>query len=124
MRHAFSSRSGDEKGEIRMEKLQRIVPFKLSLRKRGKTMFRIRDFAAGLVVGGLVGASTMLFFAPKSGRRMRAKLQHQVGDLREQVAEELEDTEEEVIAQAHRIADEARGKAKDLRRRGRTIFER
>jgi gas vesicle protein len=107
-----------------MGKLYRKMPLELSFRKGGNTMLRIRDFAAGVVVGALAGAGTMLFFAPRSGKRMRAKLQHQVEDLREQLAEELEDREEEVLAQAHRVAAGARGTAQELRRRGQGMLER
>lgn len=87
-------------------------------------MLRLRDFMTGVVIGGLAGAGIMLLFAPRSGKRMRAKLQHQVEELREQLAEELEDTEEEVLAQAHRIAAGARGTAEEMRRRGQEMLDR
>jgi gas vesicle protein len=80
-------------------------------------------FLSGLFLGGLAGAGAMLLLAPRSGKRTRARIQHQVEDLRDQVTEGMEDAEEEVLAQARRVAANVRGKMKEMQHGGHVLFE-
>jgi gas vesicle protein len=81
-------------------------------------MAQLKGFLSGLFVGALLGAVTMWLMAPKSGKRTRANLYHQYDELRDQVMDGIEETEEQIVAQANRIAKDARSKMKDLRHRG------
>lgn len=49
-------------------------------------------FAAGLVVGVLLGAGIALLFAPERGSRTRSQLSRRLRRLREEAADELERT--------------------------------
>lgn len=84
---------------------------------------RIKDFMAGLFVGGLAGAMTALLFAPKSGKRTRAQFQHQFMDLRDQITEAVEDAEDDALRRAHKATAKARHKVGDLQHRGQAIFD-
>ncbi len=79
---------------------------------------QIMSFVSGLFVGAIAGAGVMFLFAPRAGRHTRARLQHQVDELREQVIEGFEDTEEDVLTQAQRVTANLREKAKELQHRG------
>ncbi|RDU36173.1 YtxH domain-containing protein [Neobacillus piezotolerans] len=46
-----------------------------------------KDFLTGAVIGGLIGAATALFLAPKSGRELREKVSGQAVALKERTAQ-------------------------------------
>lgn len=71
-----------------------------------------------LVIGGLIGAGTMLFLAPQSGRKMRANLAHKTQELREQTADTLKGAVEQVKSKGYDIKDGARDKAGNLQHQG------
>lgn len=48
-------------------------------------------FAAGLIIGALVGASAALLMAPDTGRGTRRRLQRRFHKLRDEAASELRD---------------------------------
>ena len=83
---------------------------------------RVPPFAAGflggLLIGGIAGAGTMLLMAPRSGKRTRARLQHQYDALRDEVTEKFEDVEEDAVEQARHVANNVRGKMRELRHAG------
>jgi gas vesicle protein len=66
-------------------------------------------FLGGLLVGGLAGAVTMLFVAPQSGKRTRAKIQQRSIELREQTTDAVED----VLAQTRHKARQMRASVHD-----------
>ena len=80
-------------------------------------------FVAGLLVGGLVGAGTMLLLAPQSGEKTLAKLQHDGGELRDQVTETLQDAVKEARGTAQRITARVQEQAKELRQRGQDLLD-
>jgi gas vesicle protein len=71
-----------------------------------------------LVIGGLIGAGTMLFLAPQSGRRLRANLQKKTVELRDHTVETVKDTVEQVKSRGHHIKDGAQDKAGNLQHQG------
>ncbi|WP_059171427.1 YtxH domain-containing protein [Bacillus sp. FJAT-27445] len=46
-----------------------------------------KDFVAGAVIGGLIGAAAALFMAPKSGRELRDTVTGQAAALKEKTAQ-------------------------------------
>lgn len=63
-------------------------------------------FAAGMLVGGLVGAGVALLLAPQSGRRTRRKLRHKAEDLSGLAEEKVQHAAQD----ARRYAEDARRK--------------
>jgi len=51
-----------------------------------------KSLLTGLLVGGLVGAGTMLLFAPQSGSKTRGEVQQGVQHLRDQTTERVKGT--------------------------------
>ena len=77
----------------------------------------------GLVIGGLSGALTMLFLAPQSGKKTRAKLQRQSRELREHAVEAMEEKMEQASDEARQITHDVRKQAEDLEQRGKAMFD-
>ena len=65
----------------------------------------------GLLIGGLTGAVAMLFLAPQSGKKSRAKIQQLGHELREQTAEAVDDAVAQVRAKADQITHNVREQA-------------
>jgi gas vesicle protein len=77
-------------------------------RSRGRPV--AEGFAAGLVVGALLGAGIALLFAPDRGSRTRSHLSRRLHRLREQASDELD-----------RVGSRTR---RDLQRRRRELEDR
>lgn len=81
---------------------------------------KVVPFAAGLFVGGLIGATTALLFAPQSGRRTRRKIRHKAEDLSDRAEESIRHAAED----ARRVADDAKQAAERSTERVRENVER
>lgn len=64
--------------------------------------------AVGFILGGALGASLALLFAPEAGRRTRERLRDWAADVRDKTME---------------VSDELRDKAEDVLERSREVFE-
>jgi gas vesicle protein len=64
--------------------------------------------ALGFILGGVLGASLAMLFAPESGRRTRERLRDLAADVRDKTID---------------ISEELRDKAEDVMDRGREVFE-
>jgi gas vesicle protein len=62
-----------------------------------------RGVLAGMLIGGLTGAVTVLLFAPQSGKDMRKQLQEKGIELRDRTAEMVDDTMAKVRTNANKI---------------------
>jgi gas vesicle protein len=76
----------------------------------------------GLLFGGIVGAGTMLFFAPQSGRKTRADVQKGVVQLRDRTTEVVKDKVEQVKSRADQIKADVRSKAANLEYKGKDLL--
>jgi len=76
----------------------------------------------GLVIGGLVGAGTMLLFAPQPGEKTRAKLQDGVSELRNRTATTVKDTMTQIKSKANQIKADVQIKAQDLGHQGQDLL--
>ena len=79
-------------------------------------------FLTGLVIGSLVGAGTMLLFAPQTGKKTRAELQVGAVELRDRTATTLKDTITQVKSKANQIKADVQIKAQDLGQQGQDLI--
>jgi len=65
--------------------------------------------ALGFILGGALGASLAVLFAPESGRRTRERLRDLAADARDKtidVSDELRDKAEEVLERGREVLEE------------------
>jgi gas vesicle protein len=77
----------------------------------------------GLLVGGLVGAGTMLLLAPQSGKRTRAQIRQKSIQLVDQTTEAVEDGLSLAGEKTRHIRANMRKQAKRLEQRGQVIYD-
>ena len=77
----------------------------------------------GALIGGVAGAGAMLLLAPQSGKKTRAKIQHKSQDLRDQTAETVEDTVDQVRDKARQITGDVQERAEKLQHRGQDVLD-
>jgi len=87
----------------------------------GSRASRGGSLLAGLMIGGLIGAGTMLLLAPQSGRETREQLQQGAIDLRDRTTDTVRDTTAQVRSHAQDMLDNVRGKAMDLENQGKDL---
>ena len=80
-------------------------------------------FLAGLLMGGLAGAVTMLLLAPQSGKRTRTQIQLKSMELREQTAEAVEDALKQARTKGRQIRADVREKADELQQHGQDVLD-
>ena len=85
---------------------------------------RAKSVLAGLVFGGLVGAGTMLLFAPQAGKKTRTELQQGAAHLRDQTSETVKDTITDVKSKANQIKADMQIKVGDLQHHGQVLLAR
>jgi gas vesicle protein len=77
---------------------------------------------AGLFIGGVVGAITMLLIAPQPGEKTRTELQTGAIELRDRTAITVKDTLTQVKAKANQIKADVQIKAIDLGHQGQNLL--
>src|SRR4026208_1811486 len=82
----------------------------------------------GVLVGGLIGATTMWLFAPHSGAEPRKGLLDKASELRDRTTDTVKDTVDtvkdtvsQVKAKAGSFRGDAKGKAEDLKSAGQDL---
>lgn len=70
--------------------------------------FSAASVALGFILGGVLGASLALLFAPESGRRTRERLRDLAADVRDKTVD---------------LSEDLRDKAEDAVERGREVYE-
>jgi gas vesicle protein len=73
---------------------------------------------AGLLVGSLAGAVTMLLFAPQSGEETRMQMREKGIELRDRTLEIVEVTVSQVRSKTNQLANTGRTKIKELKHQG------
>lgn len=76
---------------------------------------------AGLMIGGLVGAGTMLLLAPQAGRRTRKEIQAGAMDLRDRATDSVQGAVYQARTRAQQVASNVRDTANDLQNQGKDI---
>ena len=74
-----------------------------------------KGFLAGVLLGGLAGAATMLLLAPQSGEATRAKIQQKTIELRDQTTGAVGAATEQVRVKAHQVTTGIQDKAEELK---------
>jgi gas vesicle protein len=77
----------------------------------------------GLLIGGLIGAGTMLLLAPQSGKETRAQIRQKSLELRDQATEAIEDAVAQVGDKAHHIRADVSKQTKELEQRGQDMVD-
>lgn len=72
---------------------------------------------AGFMIGGLIGAASMLLFAPQSGRETREAVQSGAMDLKDRATDTAQRTVSQAKSKAQQLASDAKDKASDLQSR-------
>jgi gas vesicle protein len=81
-------------------------------------MNNAKNLFIGLLIGGLVGAAAMLLFAPQSGKQTRAQIQQKSIQLRDRTTDLVNNVLEQVGVETHKITDDVREKAGQLKQLG------
>lgn len=76
---------------------------------------------AGLMIGGLVGAGTMLLLAPQSGRRTREEIQAGAVDMKDRATDSVQGAVYQARSRAQQLASNVRDTASDLQNQGKDI---
>ena len=76
---------------------------------------------AGMLVGGLAGALTMLLLAPQSGKDTRTQIKEKGIELRDRTTEMVEDAMDQVRSSRDRLTMGGRQKAKELLHQGQAL---
>lgn len=90
--------------------------------KRVEKSSQIVSVLTGMVIGGLVGAGTMLLLAPQPGEKTRAELKEGVSELRHRTTETMNDKFTQVKSKANQIKAEVQIKAQGLQHQGQDLF--
>ncbi|MHB1317187.1 MAG: YtxH domain-containing protein [Anaerolineae bacterium] len=80
-------------------------------------------FFTGLLVGGLLGAGSMLLLAPQSGKDTREQIQEEGITLRDQVTETVEGAVKQARGTSRHMAADLRKEGKQLQKRGRAALK-
>ena len=81
----------------------------------------IVNVMAGMLIGGLAGAGTMLLLAPQSGERTREQIQEKSIELRDETASVMDAAMAQVWLAKNKIARDGRRKATELAHRGKAL---
>jgi len=76
---------------------------------------------AGMLIGGLAGAVTMLLLAPQSGKDTRMQIREKGIELRDRTTEVVEDTMAQVRSNANKITTSGLEKIKELKQHGKKL---
>jgi gas vesicle protein len=81
-----------------------------------------RQVLTGIIVGGIIGATAMLFLAPRSGEEMRAEVRDKAADLRERTTGTVKDTMSQVVSKASHLKGGVKGRAQDIKHTGQDML--
>jgi gas vesicle protein len=72
----------------------------------------------GLLIGSVVGAVTMLLFAPRSGQETRAEIRDKAIELRDRTSETVKDTVSQAKSKAFELKENVWDRAAEIKQRG------
>ena len=77
-----------------------------------------KSVLTGMLIGSVVGAVTMLLYAPRSGEQTRAEIRDKAIELRDRTTETVKDTVSQAKSKAYELKENVRDKAAELTQRG------
>lgn len=80
-----------------------------------------QSMLAGMVIGGLAGAATMLLLAPQSGEDTRTQIREKSIELRDRTAGMVEGSMAQMRSGAKKIVSDGREKLHDLKQHGQDV---
>lgn len=83
-----------------------------------------KSVLAGLLIGGIVGAGTMLLFAPQAGVKTRTELQQGAIRLRDKTSETVKGTVTQAKTKASQIKADMQIKVGNLQHKGQDLLAR
>ena len=78
------------------------------------TASKTTGMLAGVLVGGLAGALTMLLLAPRSGKDTRMQMKEKGIELRDRTTELVEETVAQVRTKANQLAVDLKDRGQDI----------
>lgn len=78
------------------------------------TAYSVLGVLAGILVGGLAGAVTMLLLAPQSGRDTRRQIREKSIELRDRTSEMIDDTMAQVRTNTNRLTMGVKDYSKEM----------
>jgi gas vesicle protein len=81
----------------------------------------IASVLAGLLIGGVAGAVTMLLLAPQSGKETRMQIQEKGIELRDRTTGMMDDAMVQVRSKANKFTVDGREKFKELKQHGQEL---
>lgn len=84
----------------------------------------MKSALAGLLVGGLIGAGTMLLFAPQPGAKTRTELQQGAIRLRDKTTETVKGTVAQARTKASQVKADMQIKVGNLQHKGQDLLAR
>jgi gas vesicle protein len=81
-----------------------------------------RNVLTGIIVGGIIGATAMLFLAPRSGEEMRAEVRDKALDLRDRTTDTVKDTVSQVVSRAGNLKGGVKDRAQDIKHLGQDML--
>jgi gas vesicle protein len=80
-------------------------------------------FAAGILLGALIGATAMLFYAPQSGKATRKLVRRRARQLSSQVRDTADEALEQARDRAREVRDDVRTRLEDTKHRGQELLD-
>lgn len=81
----------------------------------------ILNVVVGMLIGGLVGAVTMMLLAPRSGKDTRKQIQEKGLELRDRTNEIMEETLAQVRSSVNKLTLDGREKFNELKQQGQEL---
>ena len=79
------------------------------------------NVVVGMLIGGLVGAVTMMLLAPRSGKDTRMQIQEKGIELRDRTNEIVEETLAQVRSSVNKLTQNGREKFNELKQQGQEL---
>ena len=80
------------------------------------------NFVAGMLIGGLAGAATMLLLAPQSGKATREQIKQKAVELRDQTRSTVEGSFGQIRERADQLKSGVRERATQLKEQGQDVL--